>query len=171
MEIWRELVGYEGMYQVSNNGRIKSFYSGKEKILKQSKNTHGYMTVKLHYNKVGVTKTVHGIVANHFMSKPTPDHQVNHIDGDKSNNQLKNLEWVTGSENKIHAYTNGLMNANHLKRAVIQINKDGEITARFDSLTEAEKHTCIQWTNIRKVCIGERKSAGGYEWQFEGGDE
>ena len=166
MEIWMDIIGYDGVYQVSNTGKIKSFHNGKETILKPNKNTHGYMTIKFHYNRVGITKTVHGIVANHFMSKPTPEHQVNHIDGDKTNNRLDNLEWVTGSENKIHAYKTGLMNVNHLKRAVSQLNRDGEEIARFDSLSEAGKHTGIQWVNIRKVCIGERKSAGGFKWEF-----
>lgn len=113
-EVWKDIPQYENYYQVSNLGRIKSLdrlYNGrnlKGKILKLSPNKFGYL--RFTAKKDGITKTlhVHRVVLSTF-NPIDEEKQVNHIDGNKLNNKEENLEWCTDSENKIHAYANGLM--------------------------------------------------------------
>jgi hypothetical protein len=117
-EVWKDIAGYEGLYQVSNLGRVKSLermipYSKgmrkiPEKIMKQEKNTDGYLRLKLVNNSGKKNKKIHRLVAEAFIPNPEEKKCINHIDGDKSNNCVKNLEWVTYGENMKHAYENGL---------------------------------------------------------------
>lgn len=119
MEKWKTIDGYEGIYQVSNQGRVKSlsrkvpharhgFVSVKEKILKPDTNHDGYARVGLCKEGLNSTHKVHRLVATAFLQKKDDGNVVNHIDGNKSNNSVKNLEWVTQSENVLHSYQNGL---------------------------------------------------------------
>ena len=105
-EIWRDIAGYEGLYQVSNCGRVKSFYRG-GRILKQSLK-RGYMFVELYLNTNGKIHIVHRLVAQAFIPNPLNKLEVNHINGIKTDNRVENLEWVTRSENEQHAYDTGL---------------------------------------------------------------
>lgn len=105
-EIWRDITGYEGLYQVSNCGRVKSFYHG-GRILKQSLK-RGYMFVELYLNTNGKIHIVHRLVAQAFIPNPLNKLEVNHINGIKTDNRVENLEWVTRSENEQHAYDTGL---------------------------------------------------------------
>jgi hypothetical protein len=118
-EQFRDIKGYEGMYQVSNYGRVKSLYRTYEnsrgqireipqRILKQKKNRCGYMVCSL--SNMGELKEflVHRLVASAFVSKIDGKHDINHIDGDKANNHYSNLEWVTKSENTLHAVRNNV---------------------------------------------------------------
>ncbi len=113
-EIWKDIPGYETYYQVSNLGRIKSldrYYNGrnlKGKLLKLSPNKFGYLRFTAKKDNITKTLHVHRIVLLAFNSIQE-NKQVNHIDGNKTNNKLENLEWCTDSENKLHAYKNGLM--------------------------------------------------------------
>ena len=107
-EIWKDVNGYEGDYQVSSLGRVKSFKYGKEKILKPGKGSRGYLTVSLSKNKKGKTIKVHRLVALAFIKNPQGKRTVNHINGVKADNRLSNLEWATDSENIKHAFANGL---------------------------------------------------------------
>lgn len=119
-EEWRDIKGYEGYYQISNKSRVKSLARKrhktkhgkggwlKERILKQSVNSDGYFTVVL--TKKGIRKPykVHRLVAKYFIPNKEGKPEVNHIDGDKLNNDIGNLEWVTKAENVRHAYKNNL---------------------------------------------------------------
>ena len=119
-EVWKDIEGYEGLYQVSTCGNIKSLarivhsekrgdYKIKEKILKQSDTTTGYKKVELcKDNEKRKSFKVHRLVAQAFIPNPNNKPEVNHIDGNKINNNIDNLEWVTSSENSIHAYETGL---------------------------------------------------------------
>lgn len=110
-EFWRDIDGYEGVYQISNFGRIKSIERGnrKEKILKPSPNTHGYLKVTLSRFNVKKDCIIHQYVATYFVENPYFLSQINHKDGDKRNNFYGNLEWCTQSENTKHAYNNRLI--------------------------------------------------------------
>ena len=124
-EVWKDVEGYEGLYQISNFGNVKSLarivhsekrsdYKIKEKILKQSDTTTGYKKVELHKgNEKRKSFKVHRLVAQAFIPNPENKLEVNHIDGNKHNNNVNNLEWVTSSENKIHAFK---MDLNPTKR-------------------------------------------------------
>jgi hypothetical protein len=101
MEVWKEVVGYEGIYQVSNLGRIKSLKFGKEKILKKTIDNRGYYVVNLHINRKQKTFNVHQIVASSFLNHKPNGYEfvVDHINDDKLNNQVSNLQIVTARFN------------------------------------------------------------------------
>ncbi len=119
LEVWKDIVDYEGSYQVSNLGRIKSLYRKvrhknnslrtlKERILKPGKTTKGYMQVMLHKDGKGKQSKVHRVVAIAFIKNTESKPQVNHINGIKTDNHVDNLEWCTQSENMVHSIENGL---------------------------------------------------------------
>ena len=104
MEIWKEIIGYEGIYLVSNEGRVMNAYNGK--ILSQVDNGVGYKKVELWKNHKGKKYYVHRLVADSFLPNQYGRTEVNHIDGNHSNNYVDNLEWVTSKENTRHAVYN-----------------------------------------------------------------
>lgn len=114
-EIWKDIEGYEGLYQVSNLGRVKSlskkrgFGEQKEKVLKPWITNLGYCTVTLYKNSLSQIKRVHRLVAEAYIPNPENKETVNHIDGNKQNNTVENLEWNTQSENINHSIKTGLV--------------------------------------------------------------
>lgn len=107
-EIWKPVKDFEGLYEVSNMGNVRSFKKDKVKTLKLIKRETGYMFVNLYKNKKLYHKSVHRLVANAFISKPENKSQVNHINGKKYDNRVENLEWCTAKENSQHAWNTGL---------------------------------------------------------------
>ena len=107
MENWKDVPGYEGLYQISNLGNVKSLYSNK--ILKPSIDKYGYTRFSATKDKIQKTLIIHRLVAKLFIPNPNNLPQVNHKDGNKKNNCKNNLEWCTDSDNKKHAYKTGLM--------------------------------------------------------------
>lgn len=178
-ELWIDIPGYKGLYQVSNLGRVKSLdrkvtqkhYSGiiahhtyKGKLLIPHKQNTGYYFANL--KKDGQTKKeyIHRLVAISFIDNPNNYTYINHIDGNKTNNNVNNLEWCTQSYNIKYAYDNGTKTPPNMKK-VKQI-KNGQAIKIYNSLTEAGRETNICWTNISKCCRKLRKQAGGYQWEY-----
>lgn len=180
VEIWKDIPGYEGYYQVSNMGRIKSLerisfrnngksenakYYLKERILNIQTQTQGYSQIVLSKNGVRKTFRLHIIVAKLFVENPLKKTYVNHIDGNKKNNKASNLEWVTAKENMVHAYKTGLVN--HYKRKVLQLDENDNVLNKFDSLKEAADYVNGSKASICSVCRGYRKQSNGYKWKYE----
>lgn len=102
-EIWKDIDGYDGLYQVSNLGNVRSFKRGKLRIMAFSTNKYGYHKITLHDNKVKKHTTIHQLVAKAFIPNPENKPQVNHINGIRNDNRLENLEWCTAKENTNHS--------------------------------------------------------------------
>ena len=107
VEEWKPICGFEGLYNISNHGNVYSLVSDKQ--LKLAKGKRGYFTIRIYKDRKGHTLAVHRLVALAFMENVENKRCVNHIDGNKRNNTLSNLEWATDSENSRHAYATGLM--------------------------------------------------------------
>lgn len=167
-EIWKDIPGYEGLYQVSNLGmvkRIKILSRKEQRIIKQYADRSGYMTVYL-YNGEGTRGffLVHRLVAKVFVPNPWKKKEVNHIDGNKSNNTFDNLEWSTRSENILHASKSlGKIMGVHKPVRCIETNKV------YPNMCIASKHTGVARSSINEICLHSnphRKTAGGYHWEF-----
>ena len=160
MEEWKPVKGYEGLYEVSNLGRVKSLNyrrTGKEEIMKVWNDSCGYLLVKLHKDGKCKYYTVHRLVAQTFLENPNNLPEVNHIDENKENNKASNLEWCTARYNM--EYSHG--------KAVIGINKVSGLIIEFPSTKEAERQTGISQSHISACCKGKRyKSAGGFYWYY-----
>lgn len=164
----KPMKGWENLYTINENAEIYSVpRNGTRKTphkMSQSTDSYGYKVVKLRNKNKVVTCKVHRLVALTFIPNPENKPQVNHKDGNKLNNNVDNLEWVTASENIKHAKSLGLQQECYNRVKVNQI-KDGKIIATYPSLKQAEIETGIGWTGISAVIRGLRKSAGGYYWE------
>lgn len=186
-EIWKDVAGYEGFYQVSNFSRVKSLdriivqKNGikkkiKERIVIQVKDSKGYYFVGLHKDsKIGQFR-VHRLIAQYFIPNPQNKPHINHINGIRTDNRLENLEWSTVSENNQHAYTNngrispmknktGILNKQ--SKPIIQSDKNGNFVKEYAAIADAFRITKIQQSDISSCCRGLLKSAGGYIWKFK----
>lgn len=176
--IWRKIssiLTFEEFqrYEVSNTGLVRN---KKGLTLKQSIKKDGYHIVSLYSKKLKRCKSlnVHRLVCLAFLKNEDLKPQVNHIDGDKSNNSIFNLEWVTAKENINHSIDIGLRKAtpekaiDSVKIKIMQIDKKtDEVIKIWDSIQEASEFTGIDFRNIAHVVRGEpsRKTAGGYKWK------
>jgi len=174
MEIYKDIIGYEGLYKASTKGNIKSVIkrNGKDIILKQGIDKCGYCIVTLCKDKKKTTKTVHRLIALTFLFETNI--QVNHKDGNKKNNDVSNLEFVSAKQNINHAIENGLLKFNTLKiaeekrKVVLQIDKQTkEIINTFKSAHEASRLTGFNRGNISSSCRGNGKLVNGYNWKYE----
>lgn len=182
-EVWLAVPGYEGLYEVSSLGNVRSLFRYK-KILKWNVHSRtGYATVQLFKNKIGKRFLVHRLVASAFIPNPHVLPQVNHKDENKLNNEFVNLEWVTADENMKYGsrserqrrntdYSNSLRktiaisNGKKVSRPVAQI-KDGAVLAQYDSVKAASKATGLNHAHICECAAGKRyKTVGGYEWKY-----
>lgn len=179
-EIWKDVVGYEGLYQVSNTGKVKSLdrYEKcgnfkrfrKGKIMKLSIDIYGYTKIQL--CKKGKSKwfQIHRLVAEAFTQNPNNYPCVNHKNEIKDDNRVENLEWCTVKYNNNF---NGRQERIAVKRQVIvlQIDKNtNEIIKEWSSITEAEKQLGLSSGHICLCCKGKRNTCGGYKWKYKKGD-
>lgn len=166
-EEWRDAVGYNGLYQVSNMGRVKSLnynHTKQEKILKQGKDKDGYLKVCLF--KEGKRKyfTVHRLVANAFLENPNNFRCVNHKDENPSNNYVDNLEWCDVKYNTNYG-TCQQRRAEKLSRQVYQYSLDGTLISIWKSVNETSRNG-YNFRNVSACCRGERKSHKGFKWSY-----
>lgn len=164
-EIWKDVVGYEDLYQVSNLGRVKRIGKGrgtKCSILKHKTNTV-YDRVTLYQNNQPADKCIHRLVAETFIPNPENKPQVNHIDGNKRNNRLDNLEWVTSRENVRHSVNVLKKSPGDWSRKAIRCVETGDI---FPSQVLAAKAYNTSQGSIGNSARGTRPRAGGYHWEF-----
>ena len=145
-EIWIAIISFEN-YQVSNLGRIKSIRNNI--ILKPGIDSHGYLHVSLYKNGNGCTKNIHVIVAKTFILNPLNLPEVNHIDGNKINCAVTNLEWSTKSDNEKHAHRTGLKNAkgeSHSKLTELQVKEIKELKGIITQRKIANKYNVVRQT-------------------------
>lgn len=164
MEIWKDIKGYEGLYQVSNEGRVKSIRFRKEKILHQNK-VRGYLRTILSKNGVKTQYQTHRLVYETFEGDIPNGLQVNHIDENKENNCVENLNLMTPKEN-MNWGTNRQRAAEKYKKTLYQYDKNNNLICVFDSIKSAcEKYNIFQG-NISSCCSGRMKTYKGYKWSF-----
>lgn len=185
MEVWKRIDGTE-FYEVSNYGRVRSnnyLGHGTTKVLALAKDQKGYLRVRIYFGKQRITCKVHRLVARAFIPNPSCLPQVNHVDGNKENNHVENLEWCSAHDNVSHAYASGLKEKNRefarklgmtygkeaLRRycdkrkiPVIATNISTGDVYEFESTTKAAQVLGIHQPNIWKVLNGKRKSSGGF---------
>lgn len=186
-EIYKDIRGYEGMYQISNFGNVYSvrreYITSNNKvgitggyILSKKKRKDGYVSVTLCNGGKMKSFNIHRLVASNFIENPENKPVVNHIDGDKSNNCVSNLEWVTISENTKHAYDNNLSNfRDNILNNLYEINKEtmyseiifkkGNEIIKFNSTSDASKALGLKRDNITRAIRKKHKVSG---WEVFG---
>lgn len=192
IEVWKDVKGYEGLYQVSNLGRVKSFdcyvnYKNIKKRLIKGKllipvTIKGHSRVVLYKNQKRENRFVHRLVAEAFKPNPENKPYIDHINTSPWDNAVWNLEWVTSKENQNNPLTlkhfseakKGEKNYwygkygkdHHRSKPIMQFNLNGNFIKEWECIYEIERELGIKHNNIIKVCKGERKTAGGYVWKY-----
>lgn len=190
-EIWKDIKGFEGIYQISNLGNVKSKERNiirnnnnvliKEKILKKYIRA-GYYAVKLYKHNIPINMPVHRLVAITFLENKQNKPCINHKDGNKINNNINNLEWCTYSENTLHAYKNGLEKITEKQRQngknvykignektrkkVNQYDLEGNFIKQWNSISEANRNFGKQNSRIKDVCKKRCKQCFGFYWEY-----
>ena len=193
-EAWKPVVGFEGLYEVSNTGKVRSVDrivpsrwpcgAKMRGVMLTPQTSHkGYKTVVLHKNNQYHQKQVHRLVAEAFIENPDGLPQVNHIDTDKANNNVSNLEWISGTDNMRHAFKNGCFkftdnqrNALREKqrlsvksriRPVVAIDpEDLSFVAVFRSTSDAERILGQKSIKVTQVINGKRNVSGNFKWKY-----
>ena len=186
-EIWKDIKGYEGIYQISNLGNVQSLNRNyvdslgrnrivKSKLLKYQISNKGYKVTDLTYNNVKHKKLIHVLIAIAFIPNPENKQTVNHKNGIKLDCTLDNLEWATYGENNKHATDNGLRKSpwigktgkdHPISKVVIQYDKNDNYLNEFDNSRTAERLTGINHSHISCCCLGRRKTTGGFKWRYK----
>lgn len=161
-EEWKPVKGLEGLYEVSNIGRVKSLRNGK--ILIPHFLPNGYARVKLTATTGGRERYIHRLVAEAFCVHPDGCNVVNHIDYDKRNNNSTNLEWTTQLGNVRYSMSNGRMPKFPNSKRVIGIKDDRE--TEYGSAHEASQMTGCDSSMIIKCCKGKVRNTHGFEWRY-----
>ena len=172
-EEWRDVIGYEGLYQVSNLGRVKRIekYDSigrklKEKILKFSKDRFGYLRLILTKDGKESLGTVHRLVAQAFIPNQKNLPQVNHRNECPTDNSVWNLEWCDASYNINYGRRNKRA-ADAMSMPILQLDMNNNLIKEWESLSEASRKLNISLGNICNSCKGKRKSCGGFKWKYK----
>lgn len=175
-EIWKDIQGFEGLYKISNKGRVFSSgtsrrengtgnYNREGKLLKQFENNKGYMLVHLYKFGKDYQKLVHRLVAEAFVENKNNYKVVNHKDENAKNNNADNLEWCTQKYNMNYGKVPQKIGVANSK-SVVQKDKNGTVIKVYPSALEAQRQLGIRNSNINECCQKKRKTAGGYIWEF-----
>ena len=164
-EVWRPVVGYEELYEVSNLGRVRSYYN-KGRILKPNLNHFGYLYVNLYKNKLCKHMYVHRLVAEAFLPNLDNLPQVNHLNECKTDNRVCNLEWCTALYNNNYGTHNQRIRESMYKTEVVQLTLTGLYIATFPSQHDAARKTGIHQGGIFNCCKGIRPTYGGFKWKY-----
>lgn len=183
MEIWVDINGYEGLYQVSDKGNVRSvdrYVSSKNnsvrlqhgKILKQYIDEDGYCRVGLHKDGKEYTVGVHRLVAESFIPNSNNLPLVDHINGTRNDNNVGNLRWFTVHLNNSTDTARERKSAAAFKREdnkkqIIQYAIDGGLIGIYNSTMEAERNTNVDHSTIIRCCKNKQKTAGGYIWKYK----
>lgn len=171
-EEWRDIKDYEGLYQVSNMGRVKLFFyknTSRKKILKPVFNNYGYLHIKLCKDKKEKTVAIHILVAKTFIPNPENKPTVNHIDENKTNNTVSNLNWMNYKEQNLWGTRLERSTKKNKRKRKVICKTTGEI---FISVAEASKKYKLSDANICACCNGKRNYAGKLqdgtklEWEY-----
>lgn len=181
-QIWKDIEGYEGLYQVSNTGKVRSLNyrcTGKSKTLKQDTTKFGYNLIVLYKNHKRKVYLVHRLVAQAFIPNPNNLPEVNHIDENKANNQVSNLEWCDRTYNcnygtykqRVSEALKGKHEGKNNPRAkpVLMFTLDGDFIRKFDCVADANEYLGKdrRSKNIYICTRGKTKTAYGYIWKYE----
>lgn len=165
---WKPISGYEGLYEVSNTGLVKSLprhgtWSKEPRIMIGSVDNHGYPQVTLHKEGKSRTAKVHRLVAETFLQNPFGLKEINHIDENKLNNDVSNLEWC----NRIYNVNYG-SRTEKTRRPVVQMTKDGVFLAEYEGVRSAAIACHLRCAGaISSVCSGRALSAYGFKWKYK----
>ena len=169
-EEWKPIKGYEGLYEVSNMGRVKSLRYGKARILRTPDNLRGYKSVILSKQATRKIKRVHRLVAEAFIPNPMNLPVVNHLDGDKYNNCATNLEWCTYQENSIHAIKTGLTRPAVTTKPIMAYKGD-KLVGTFKSMSECANKLNCNIQNVSGVIHGRIKTHHGFSFKLVNSDD
>ena len=169
-EKWKDVKDYEGHYQVSDYGRVKSVKFVKERILKPFRDKDGYLTVNLCKNHKIKYCRIHRLVAQSFIPNPQNLPEINHKNEDKTDNKVDNLEWCDAKYNnnygtRIQRITEKNINGKCSKQ-VLQYSKDGEFVKEWKSTMDVERNLRYDHKHISDCCRGKLKSAYGFVWKY-----
>lgn len=181
-EIWKDIEGYEGVYQVSNLGRVRSLdrtyllndgrsQTARGRIMSQADTKCGYKGIKLRGGGIRKGFRVHRLVAQAFIPNPDNLPLVNHIDEDKHNNIVSNLEWCTHKYNTNYGSAPKKMSESHKNnpiycKPVVQYTMDGQFIKSYPSAKEAAKQIGLHAQNIGACCRGLYSQTGGFRWRY-----
>lgn len=184
IEIWKDIKDFEGLYQVSNLGRIKSLKFRKERILKPQKHKNGYLYINLYKGNKIKHYSIHRLVAEAFVYNPDPINniEVDHLNTNPSDNRAENLEWVDHIKNRHNPLTEQhhidcqkgekscwygkYGKEHHSSKPVLQFDLDGNFIKEWECTRQIERELGISRGNISSCCLGNYKTAYSFIWRY-----